>query len=442
MIERVKKNSFMNIVDIMMMCAMGPPGGGRSPITQRIQRHFNIITYTDLEIETINGIFTSIVQKFLESFTEDIKSNVENLVSSQLKVYNNVLTGPLKPIPRKSHYTFNLRDISKIFQGICSVNNQAVSAKVELIRLWIHENKRVFGDRLVDNEDREWLDSQLLMEAESCFELNKQEIYNTERIIFGDFMHGLEVEPRSYEQIINLPQFIDMIRQYLEEYNEGIKNKMKLVMFLDACDHVSRISRCIRQPLGNAFCLGVGGSGRQSLSKLATYICNYKLFQIEVVKGYSMQNWREDVKKVLMQAGADNKATTFLFCDTQIINEQMLEDINGILNAADVPNLYKKEDFEVIMEVGEKECNARGVAPTTMNRFTCYVNRVKMNIHMDIAMSPLGEVFRNRLRKFPSLVNCCTLDWFTEWPEEALREVAYGDMAESETTLEKEHLDN
>lgn len=255
-------------------------------------------------------------------------------------------------------------------------------------------------------------------------------------------MHGLEVEPRSYEQIINLPQFIDMIRQYLEEYNEGVKNKMKLVMFLDACDHVSRISRCIRQPLGNAFCLGVGGSGRQSLSKLATYICNYKLFQIEVVKGYNMQNWREDVKKVLLQAGADNKATTFLFCDTQIINEQMLEDINGILNAADVPNLYKKEDFEIIMEVGEKECNSRGIAPTTMNRFTCYVNRVKMNIHMDIAMSPLGEIFRNRLRKFPSLVNCCTLDWFTEWPEEALREVAHGDMAESDTTLEKEHLDN
>lgn len=165
--RKSKEKSFMNVVDIMMMCAMGPPGGGRSPITQRIQRHFNIITYSDLEVETINGIFASIVQKFLENFTEDVKSNVANLVTSQLKVYNNVLTGPLKPIPRKSHYTFNLRDISKIFQGICSVNSQAISAKVELIRLWIHENKRVFGDRLVDNQDREWLDSQLLMEAES-----------------------------------------------------------------------------------------------------------------------------------------------------------------------------------------------------------------------------------------------------------------------------------
>ena len=38
--------------------------------------------------------------------------------------------------------------------------------------------------------------------------------------------------------------------------------------------------------------------------------------------------------------------------------------------------------------------------------------------------SPIGEVFRARLRQFPSLVNCCTIDWFSEWPEEALQSVA------------------
>ena len=81
---------------------------------------------------------------------------------------------------------------------------------------------------------------------------------------------------------------------------------MKLVMFLDAVDHVSRITRVIRQPLGNALLLGIGGSGRQSLSRLATFMANYKLFQIEVVKGYGMQNWRDDVKLCLLDAGCKN----------------------------------------------------------------------------------------------------------------------------------------
>jgi dynein heavy chain len=55
---------------------------------------------------------------------------------------------------------------------------------------------------------------------------------------------------------------------------------MRLVMFLDAAEHVTRIARIIRQPQGNSLILGVGGSGRQSLSRMATYLTGYKLFQI------------------------------------------------------------------------------------------------------------------------------------------------------------------
>ena len=64
---------------------------------------------------------------------------------------------------------------------------------------------------------------------------------------------------------------------------------------------------------------------------------SFKLYQIEVVKGYNMTNWRENLKFVLMQCGVEAKTTSFLFVDTQIINEQMLEDINNVLNSGDVP---------------------------------------------------------------------------------------------------------
>jgi dynein heavy chain len=144
---------------------------------------------------------------------------------------------------------------------------------------------------------------------------------------------------------------------------------MKLVMFLDACDHVSRICRVLRQPLGNALLLGVGGSGRQSLCRLATSISNYKLYQIEVIKGYAMRDWRENVKTCLLQAGVEAKPTTFLFVDTQIINEQMLEDLNNVLNSGDVPGLYKTEDLEPIYAVGKTECARKGLAVNKMNMF-------------------------------------------------------------------------
>lgn len=145
---------------------------------------------------------------------------------------------------------------------------------------------------------------------------------------------------------------------------------MKLVMFSDACEHISRIARIIRQPQGNALLLGIGGSGRQSLARMATFLTNYKLFQIEVVKNYTMRSWREDIKKVLMLAGVDNKAVSFLFCDTQIIKEQMLEDINNILNSGDVTGIYQEKDFEDISAACKGECVKRNIPPTKMNVFT------------------------------------------------------------------------
>ena len=162
---------------------------------------------------------------------------------------------------------------------------------------------------------------------------------------------------------------------------------------------------------------------------------NYKIYQIEVIKGYVMMNWREDIKKVLTQAGVDNKETTFLFVDTQIINEQMLEDLNNVLNGGDVPGLYKKEDFEAIDKCGRQLCIEQQLAVNKMNMFGCYVKRIKRNMHMIIAMSPLGGAFVERCRKFPSMINCSTIDWFSEWPEEALLGVGRGQILLAEVDL-------
>ena len=121
--------------------------------------------------------------------------------------------------------------------------------------------------------------------------------------------------------------------------------------------------------------------------------------------------------------------------DTQIVNEQMLEDINNILNSGDVPNLYKTEDFEPLFKVGKLLCMEKSLQVTKMNMFQAYLGQVRRNMHLIVAMSPLGEVFRARLRQFPSLVNCCTIDWFSEWPEEALLGVGRGQIVSEDLDL-------
>lgn len=221
--RKSKEKPFCRVEDMYFISAMGPPGGGRSTITPRLQRHFNVITYTDLSLEMIDNIFSTIVGAFYRSFSPDVKDNVQPLIAMSLRVYDAVLTGPLKPTPNRSHYLFNLRDISRISQGLCLADKRSVFETVHVIRLWLHENLRVFGDRLINNIDRDWFTNFCLDEATKTFNLEKDGIFNSERILYGDYMDGIDAEPRIYRQINDLKIFVQKIEEFLEEYNSSVK---------------------------------------------------------------------------------------------------------------------------------------------------------------------------------------------------------------------------
>ena len=320
-------------------------------------------------------------------------------------------------------------------------DHRRMNSKEKLARLWVHECKRVFGDRLTCPEDHLWLKNILRKKVEGDAESDPgfgmlwSAVVPNDRLIFGDFMTK-DHEHRIYEEIDDTNRLKITVEEYLDNYNLENKQPMILVIFSDAFEHVARIARILRQPQGNALLLGVGGSGRASLTKLASFIVGYNLNQVEIVKGYTLVDWKEDIKKILMLAGIIDKPITFLFSDVQITNERMLEDINNILNSGDVPNLYSAEDLEIITNTCRTDCHKKKIIPSKINIFSQYIIRVKRNIHLCLAMNPVGDAFRNRLRNFPSLVNCSTIDWFTNWPAEALQSVGLSTVKTLDLDLE------
>ncbi|KTF88877.1 hypothetical protein cypCar_00027703 [Cyprinus carpio] len=427
--DRKQIGTFKNLVDINFACAMGPPGGGRNPITQRFTRHFNFLSFTEMEDTSKKKIFSTILGSWMDGNmskkdpgkkVSEIKPFNEPLVDATIRVYS-TLTSALLPTPAKSHYTFNLRDLSKVFQGILMAEAGKIENKIQLLQLWYHESCRVFQDRLVSDEDRKWFD-QLLHTHIQEFGCKIEEVVPYQPVLYGDFMFPGAV--KVYRLIEDREKLASVMEEYMDDYNQTSTSKMKLVLFMDAIQHVCRISRILRQPLGNALLLGVGGSGRQSLTRLATHIAEYECFQIELSKNYGFLEWREDIKNIMLKAGLKNVQITFLFVDTQIKSESFLEDVNNILNSGDVPNLYTSEEQERILTAMKPVVQDMGQQPTKANLMAAYIKRVRSNIHTVLCMSPVGEVFRARLRQFPSLVNCCTIDWFSAWPQEALQSVA------------------
>eukprot|EP00951_Prasinocladus_malaysianus_P006369 scaffold45265_cov47-Prasinocladus_malaysianus.AAC.1 len=114
------------------------------------------------------------------------------------------------------------------------------------------------------------------------------------------------------------------------------KRQMGLAIFLYAVEHLSRLSRVLRQPGGHALCIGLGGSGRQSLSRLAAFINGLAIQQVQITKSYGRDDWREDLKRAARAAGAEGRPTMFLFSDTQIKHEAFVEDLNNLLNSGEV----------------------------------------------------------------------------------------------------------
>lgn len=200
--------------------------------------------------------------------------------------------------------------------------------------------------------------------------------------------------------------------------------KMNLVLFDSAIEHVAKINRIISTQFGHALLMGVGGSGRKSLTNLAVHIALFESFEIEITKAYDFNAWREDMRKTLFyQCGVEEKSMVFILNDSQIIMESFLEDINNILNNGEIPNLYQTmEDIQIITEAMKDD-------PIFKNKndneiMIDFINRSKENIHIVLAMSPIGDDIKRRLRMFPSLVNCCAIDYFLPWPQQALQSVA------------------
>jgi len=413
-----------DVKNTQYLACMNPTAGSFS-VNPRLQRHFWLLAIPFPEQNSLTTIYSTFLNKhFSKNFKPSILEQIMPIIKAALTLHSDVEKN-FRKTAVNFHYEFNVRHLTNIFQGLLMAQPQAIKEPDQIVKLWIHESERIYGDRLVNYEHLNTykaLMGDLAKRTFAKFNLSK---YLTatggEPLVFAQFVHG--IEEKLYDQFGSIKDLSERLHEALKEYNDT-NPVMDLVLFEDAMKHVCRITRIISGDGGHALLVGVGGSGKQSLSRLSSFICMYLTTTIMISSTYGINDLKTDLQNMYNKAGVKDEGILFLFTEGQITNERFLVFINDLLSSGEIADLFATEDKDSIVNNIRPAVKGAGLIDNKDNCWNFFISRVKRNLHMALCFSPVGESFRSRARKFPAIVNCTVIDWFHPWPEEALLSVA------------------
>ncbi|XP_060795606.1 dynein axonemal heavy chain 9-like [Neoarius graeffei] len=424
------KLQLKEIHNVQYVSCMNPTAGSFT-INPRLQRHFSVFALSFPGVDALNTIYSSILSQHMsaEEFSTVLQKGCSKLVQLALAFHQLVSTSFL-PTAIKFHYIFNLRDLSNIFQGILFCRNDCVKTPQDLVKIYLHESNRVYRDKMVEDKDFEIFDKLQYDTVKKFYEDMDEALAETKLMnMYCHFALGIG-EPK-YMPVQSWESLNKTLLEALSGYNE-VNAALNLVLFEDAMCHICRINRILESPRGNALLVGVGGSGKQSLTRLAAFISSLEVFQITLKKGYGITDLKTDLAMLCIKAGLKNIGMVFLMTDAQVADEKFLVLVNDLLASGEIPDLFADDELENIINGVRNEVRGQGLQDTRENCWKFFIDRVRRQLKVALCFSPVGTKLRVRSRKFPAVVNCTAIDWFHEWPQEALESVSLRFLQEVE----------
>jgi dynein heavy chain 1, cytosolic len=191
-----------------------------------------------------------------------------------------------------------------------------------LVRLWAHEALRLFEDRLVLDEEKKWCE-QLIDEVAARNFPGMSDTALERPILFSNYLtkHYVSVDKQELKKYIEARLKIF----YEEQLN------VPIVVFDEVLEHILRIDRVLRQPLGHLLLVGASGVGKTTLSRFVSWLNNISVFQIKAGRNYSLQEFDEDLRSVMKRAGVKQEKICFIFDESNCLSPAFLEKMNALL---------------------------------------------------------------------------------------------------------------
>ena len=219
----------------------------------------------ELSLKQIYGTFNRAMLRIIPS----IRSYADPLTSAMVEFY--LQSQERFTVDQQPHYIYSPREMTRWVRGICEAIRPLEQLGVEgLVRLFVHEALRLFQDRLVSGEERDWTDENINAVARKHFANMDADTALKRPILYSNWLR------KDY-----LPVDQEELREYVKArlkvfYEEELD--VPLVLFNEVLDHVLRIDRIFRQPQGHLLLIGVSGAGKTTLSRFVFFFSFLVLF--------------------------------------------------------------------------------------------------------------------------------------------------------------------
>uniref|UniRef100_A0A8C4QIF7 AAA+ ATPase domain-containing protein n=1 Tax=Eptatretus burgeri TaxID=7764 RepID=A0A8C4QIF7_EPTBU len=412
---RTADQAWVKLERIQFVGACNPPTDpGRKPLSNRFMRHVPVV-YVDYpgpaSLTQIYGTFNRALLRLVPT----LRTYAEPLTAAMVEFYSmsqEHFTQDMQP-----HYIYSPREMTRWVRGILEALKPLESLPVEgLVRMWAHEALRLFQDRLVDEEERNWTEEHINTVALKHFPNIDQKKALARPILFSNWL-SKDYVPVEQEELR------DYVKARLKVFYEE-ELDVPLVLFNEVLDHVLRIDRIFRQPQGHLLLIGVSGAGKTTLSRFVAWMNGLSVYQIKVHRRYTGEDFDEDLRAVLRRSGCKNDKIVFIMDESNVLDSGFLERMNTLLANGEIPGLFEGDEYAALMTQCKEGAQKEGLMLDSHEElYRWFTGQVIRNLHVVFTMNPSSEGLKDRAATSPALFNRCVLNWFGDWSTEALYQV-------------------
>ena len=414
---RTTTKTWVSLERIQFVGACNPPtDAGRTPLGLRFLRHAPLVMVDypgELSLNQIYGTFNTAVLKVIPT----LRGYADALTQAMIQVYlqsQKRFTADIQP-----HYVYSPRELTRWVRAIYEAIRPLETLSLEgLVRIWAHEALRLFSDRLITDDERQWTEGTVNRIAVEHFPNLNEETALQRPILFSNWLS------KNYVPVAR-DQLRDFVKARLRTFCEE-ELDVPLVLFNDVLEHVLRIDRVFRQPQGHLILIGVSGSGKTTLSRFVAWMNGLSVFQIKVHGRYSSEDFDEDLRNVLRRCGCKGEKICFIMDESNVLDSAFLERMNTLLANGEVPGLFEGDEYATLMTACKEGAQRQNIMLDSQEElYKWFTQQIVRNLHVVFTMNPPTEGLSSKAATSPALFNRCVLNWFGDWSDQALYQVAY-----------------